>query len=72
MSNYLRFDEINDTGKTKVWEVNHVNGTFLGEIKWFSNWRRYVFMPINSLLDSVCLGSVKEFIDEQMDLRKKS
>jgi len=71
---HLRFDEVKDTGKTKVWKVvsTHANAD-LGEIKWYYAWRRYVFYPDeDTLYDSRCLTIIINFINSEMEARKKS
>jgi hypothetical protein len=40
---FLAFNEIHDTGRTKVWEVRNSNdGSYLGVVKWHGAWRKYV------------------------------
>lgn len=69
---YVQFTEIKDTGKTKVWDVHNSNdGSYLGEIRWFGNWRKYVFFPAElTIWSSDCLADVAKFIDQRMDERK--
>lgn len=38
-------------------------GTLLGYIKWYVLWRKYVFHPLNCILDSVCLHELAEFCE---------
>ena len=63
--------QIHDTGKTRIWSVDS-NMTPLGQIRWYSNWRRYCFFPSNAtLFDRNCLEQIIAFIDEQMRLHKE-
>lgn len=48
-------------------------GDILGEIKWYSRWRRYVFYPLNdTLFDSECLKDIISYIDNLMRERKEA
>lgn len=80
MKTYLEFYPVKDTGKTKVWSVrNSVNeNEKLGEVRWRTGWRRYIFRVENSGMefDSECLSEIQTFINYQMEiyqmeLRKK-
>lgn len=67
----LSFREIKDTGKTKAWSVHSPDGTRLGDVSWYSHWRRYVFTPCGgTLFDADCLGSIVAFIMARMKERK--
>lgn len=72
---YLRFesDGTSESGKTLKFEVySNVNDSYLGRIKWFSNWRRYVFTPpisCSSIFDSSCLKEITAFLDKLMEDR---
>lgn len=70
---HLKFVEIKDTGKTKVWEIqNSFLGAKIGLIKWFGAWRKYCFFPNEeTVFDTKCLNRISEFMDEQMKSRKK-
>lgn len=70
---YLHIALARDTGKTKVWTVmNITNRAPLGEITWYSQWRRYVFVPLKgTLYDSNCLKEITTHIDQSMEARKK-
>jgi hypothetical protein len=46
-------------------------GAMLGQVKWYANWRRYCFFPIeDSLFDASCLKEIEDFITALMDARK--
>lgn len=62
----LKFIQINDTGKTKVWAVG-TQYAELGQVKWYAPWRRYTFYPnANTLFDCTCLKEVIDFISSEM------
>lgn len=48
--------------KTKIFEVVTKDRTgLLGQIKWYSQWRKYVFYPTSTtLFDSECLTELAE------------
>ena len=72
---YLNFQEQETETKTKRWTITStVGGGFLGMIRWYAPWRKYCFFPASELtvFDSSCLMAIVGFIDEQMNLRKKS
>lgn len=53
-----------ESGKTRRYEVVATeDNSLLGQIKWFSHWRKYVFIPFaGSAYEEVCLGEISEFI----------
>lgn len=67
----LTFTERNVTGRvTKTWIVTK-EATLLGEVSWWSHWRRYVFHPaFKTLFDVKCLVEIIEFIEAEMAKRK--
>ena len=72
MSVALTYKQTDDTGKTKVWSVA-ASGTPLGAIRWYSQWRRYVFYPhAGTLYDAECLHDITSFIEARMRDRKAS
>jgi hypothetical protein len=56
-----------------VWRIaNELHGVDVGEIKWNGAWRKYCLFPYEgTVFDTKCLGRISEFINEQMELRKK-
>lgn len=73
MSRYLRFELALNKPKTSVWNVvSKGHHTLLGQIKWFGRWRQYCFYPENAIFNSECLSDIKDFLEEQMNLRKKT
>ena len=70
---HLDFDEIKDTGKTRIWEVVLIeSGEILGKVRWYWAWRRYVFFPNpNTFYDVECMNTITKFISSEMKKRKK-
>lgn len=68
MSEYLEFVETGDTGKTKVFMVRSLHGgANLGEIRWYTTWRQYVFMPTRvTVWNTDCLDTISSFIVKLM------
>lgn len=70
---WLAFQEVVDTGKTKVWVVlNAENNSFLGEVRWNGGWRQYVFVTSADgpcIWNPDCLDQLTAFIRGQMELR---
>ena len=71
---WVKFIEVSDSGKTKVWELyNTENEHFLGVVKWYGGFRKYVFCPANdSMYAPSCLREVARFIDTEMFKRNLS
>jgi hypothetical protein len=71
-SKWIRFEQIGDTGKTKIWNVvTKEEGYALGEIKWYAPWRKYSFFPLGSMVFEItCLMDIINFIKTQMEARK--
>jgi hypothetical protein len=58
---FLRFQEIPNPGKrTRVVHVKaKISGSLLGVIKWYGQWRQYVFYPEpQTLFNRVCLDGI--------------
>lgn len=51
------------SGKTHIWEViNKGSGRQLGTVRWYAQWRQYVFVPQRSCVFSVgCLEEIAGF-----------
>lgn len=73
MAKWIRFDEVGDTGKTKIFEVRSLEGEFLlGEIRWFGRWRKYAFFPdADTIFERDCLMDIADFLDKVMLERRK-
>lgn len=74
MALQLEYTEVGKStnGKTSIRHVS-CNGTMLGVIKWYSNWRRYVFYPeINTLFDAKCLGNIQFYLERMTDAHRSN
>ena len=64
---YISFVLIAEKRKTKVWScVNNRSHGTLGEVKWYSPWRRYCFFPREyrlTVFDHNCLTDIGDFLD---------
>ena len=62
---------VNKGAKTHVFSVfSRANHSLLGYVKWFGNWRKYCFYPLNSLFDGHCLRQIAQFCDEASAIHK--
>lgn len=56
---------------TKVWTVA-IQGVRLGQIRWWSPWRRYVFAPSEgTLFDTTCLEELARFCSTETNQRDR-
>jgi hypothetical protein len=47
---------------TKDWIVTSVSGTTLGQVSWWTAWRRYVYLSAPDMLyDANCLWDIADF-----------
>jgi hypothetical protein len=55
------------TGKTFTWTVEPKDGgSTLGDVKWFSRWRKYSLYPApRCLFEQTCLREIAEFIEDR-------
>lgn len=52
-------------GTTRTHAVHsRYNQSLLGHVKWFAQWRQYVFFPLNCILNKDCLREAADFCDE--------
>jgi hypothetical protein len=60
--------------KTHLFEVLAKADSFkLGEIVWFSRWRKYIFAPnSNTIFEETCLRDISQFIEEETKAQKES
>ena len=57
--------------KTEIWGVFDEGYNPLGEIRWWSSWRRYTFHPMDgTLYGAFCLQTLSKFCDEETRKRK--
>lgn len=75
---YLLFESIpkkTPDAKTDRWVVkSHGGSDTVGWIVWFSNWRKYVFIPpieMEVRFDEDCLREIAKFIEEHTALHKQ-
>ena len=54
--------------KTSVWRVDNSKGKGIGEVRWYSQWRRYCLFPGipsgSGPLDSTTMNTIAKFISE--------
>jgi hypothetical protein len=61
-----------DGRKTSIFEVYSNYDDHLGTIKWFTNWRKYVFSPnANTLYEETCMREISQFIEDQTTLQRE-
>lgn len=72
MSLHLGFlPEPNPGKKTKRWRVVG-SDVFLGHIRWWTHWRRYVFEPdAGTVFDAECLRGLAEFCKDETEAHKE-
>ncbi|MFA5790738.1 MAG: hypothetical protein WC976_06730 [Caldisericia bacterium] len=73
---WLNFILKEEKPKTKVYSViSKCDGSKLGEIKWYPQWRHYCFFPaikVETVHSDRCLLSIFEFISKlNMEHKKK-
>lgn len=67
---WIRFQEsvVRDPKiKTNIWAVLSIHETLpLGYVRWFSNWRKYCFFPLQSTIyEQDCLRDIANFCESQ-------
>jgi len=71
---HIRFEEILPVStKTKQWVVlSESSRQRLGEVRWYSPWRRYCFYATvaGAIFDTECLFDIREFMHARMQERK--
>jgi len=74
MSKFIKFSRPrkSKSKKTQIWRVLTNDDSLLGEIRWFSRWRRYAFHPdVYTVFEHDCLRKIADFCeDESKKLRK--
>ena len=69
--NFVEVNNYNPKGITCVWEVEAIDGTLLGSIKWYPQWRQYCFFPMNNTLHNAgCLNDIADFMKNNRNKRK--
>ncbi len=70
---WIRFDKVpNEGAKTSIHNIfNKEHGSFLGQIKWNTGWRKYCFFPAaNCVFETDCLADICKFLNKLMLDRK--
>ena len=66
ITKWVKIEEVgkSDSGKTLIWDVT--NGKFwLGEIRWFSKWRKYAFYPYqNTVFEEDCMRDISNWCEQ--------
>jgi hypothetical protein len=68
MPHWIRFELLRDpTRKTKIWRVvNAQYNSFLGNVKWYSPWRKYCFAPDDgTVFEQDCLRDIAAFCEDE-------
>jgi hypothetical protein len=63
----LTSPQVSESGKTCIWKVTTVEGTqLLGEVRWYSPWRKYAFFPrAGTLYEQDCLRVIANMIEQK-------
>ena len=71
---HIHFVHVMDKTTTSEWTCNNNStGDLLGTVKWYSNWRQYVFIPIflvPTVFSVSCLEDINHFIG-QLEAKRK-
>lgn len=71
---YINFSDegrVNPTSKSHVFSVySRGNNSLLGNIRWYSQWRRYCYFTIDCILDAKCLREIAEFCETKTEEHK--
>jgi len=75
MTKWIKFSrpKKSDSGKTQIWTVLGSNEVVLGQIRWFGQWRKYVFHPsAYTIYEQDCLRKIADFCeDKSKKLRRR-
>ena len=75
-TNLLFKDEglIKPDARTRKYQVlSRRSNAWLGEVRWYAQWRQYTFFPVNSIFDRHCLREVADFCETKtLEQRAKS
>lgn len=66
---YLQFVKVVQKSKTSVWscwtDKGKNRGIEIGEVKWYTSWRRYCFFPFpETIFDKSCMEDICDFIGQ--------
>lgn len=74
MGEWIKFEpvEVGDGRKTRVWFVLTIDGTEkLGQIAWYSPWRRYCFQPqLGTIYEQDCMRRIADFCERETKIHK--
>lgn len=72
MAKWIDFEKIPSSKKTDTFRITaKEGGHLLGEIKWYTPWRKYSLFPApNTLYETKCLKDIIEFIEDLMSVCK--
>lgn len=70
----LKKEGLSSTGKTEIWEVFNLNeDDYLGVVKWYGPWRKYVFHPgDDTFFDDECMKEISIFLIDLNFVHKSS
>jgi len=70
---YIDFVLYERKPKTDVYDIkSKESGDLLGQVKWFSRWRKYAFFPVHKTVwEQECLGDVIAFLNKLKEERKE-
>ena len=66
MTDYIKFVlvDLRDGRKTLVWAVLTADGhSHLGDVSWYSPWRKYCFFPDRATFDPGCMRLIADFCE---------
>ena len=71
---YIRFQLSEQKPKTLVYDIlNNNSDDLLGQVKWYANWRQYIFFPESGCIFSVgCLDDIIDFTRKVQENYKKT
>jgi hypothetical protein len=61
-----------ESGKTNRYSVTNTQGVALGTVSWYSQWRRYWFVPTGATVgfDAGCLLDIGDFLLDETEKHK--
>jgi hypothetical protein len=70
---YLSFNLLASAGKTGRWDVRSTAGGSLGVVRFYPQWRKFVFEPAErTLYDHGCLREIADFCERQSQAWRQS
>ncbi len=70
---YIQFELVKQKPKTLVYDIlNSQSLDKIGTIKWYTNWRQYVFFPVDECIFSIgCLNDIIDFTKKVQNNHKE-